>query len=69
MSHPVRVLPSGSSEPARLPPVETTLLELVQVLSEITDDDQEIALTVRSLIDEGRIRLTGNFAGQRLAIA
>lgn len=50
-------------------PVETTLLELVQVLGELTDDDREVVATVRDLIAQRRIRLTGNFAGKKLAVA
>ncbi len=69
MSHSASATAAPRSAPARLAPVETTLLELVQVLSEITEDEQEIAETVASLIDEGRVRLCGNFAGQRLALA
>ncbi len=49
-------------------PIETTLLELVQVLHELTHDDREIVATVISLIDDGKVRLTGNFAGQRLRV-
>ncbi len=50
-------------------PVETTLLELVQTLGELTDDDREVVDTVLELLRDGRVRLTGNFANQRLALA
>ncbi|MAE93139.1 MAG: hypothetical protein CL910_00620 [Deltaproteobacteria bacterium] len=50
-------------------PVETTLLELVQVLGELTDDDREVVAAVRDLLAERRVRLTGNFAGENLAVA
>ena len=50
-------------------PVETTLLELVQVLSELTDDDREVVAAISSLLEEGRVRLTGNFAGGFIAEA
>ena len=50
-------------------PGETTLLELVQVLSELTDDDREVVATISSLLEEGRVRLTGNFAGCFIAVA
>lgn len=69
MSHPLPATPAPRSAGTRIAPVETTLLELVQVLGEITEDEREIAETVASLIDEGRVRLCGNFAGQRLALA
>lgn len=50
-------------------PIETTLLELVQTLGELTDDDREIVEAVLALLRDGRVRLTGNFANQRLALA
>ncbi|MBW2242452.1 MAG: hypothetical protein JRH01_10735 [Deltaproteobacteria bacterium] len=50
-------------------PVETTLLELVQTLGDLTDDDREIVEVVLELLREDRVRLTGNFAGQRLVLA
>jgi hypothetical protein len=42
---------------------EVTLLELVQAVSEVTDDDREVVATVRHLIRSGRVRLCGNFRG------
>lgn len=51
------------------PPVDTTLLELVQTLGELTDDDREVVEAVLALLRDGRVRLTGNFANQRLALA
>lgn len=50
-------------------PVETTLLELVQALGELTDDDREVVETVVDLLRTGRVRLIGTFRGQRIAIA
>jgi hypothetical protein len=49
--------------------VETTLLELVQTLGELTHDDREVVATVIEMLRSGRVRLTGNFRGQRIAIA
>ncbi|MEN8159441.1 MAG: hypothetical protein ABFS41_05130 [Myxococcota bacterium] len=49
--------------------VETTLLELVQMVGELTEDDREVVATVIELLHSGRVRLVGNFRGQRLAIA
>ena len=49
--------------------VETTLLELVQTVGEITDDDREVVQTVVELLRTGRVRLIGNFRHQRLAEA
>jgi hypothetical protein len=46
-------------------PQVTTLLELVRVLGEITDDDREVVATVLSLLRSGQVRLCGNFRGAR----
>ena len=43
--------------------VETTLLELVQAVSEVADDDREVVATVMHLLRSGRVRLVGNFRG------
>ncbi|MGH0029512.1 MAG: hypothetical protein ACQGVC_06960 [Myxococcota bacterium] len=42
-------------------PRETTLLEVVRVLSEITTDEREIVATVLWMLRSGRIKLCGNF--------
>jgi hypothetical protein len=42
----------------------TTLLELVQAVCEVTTDDREVVATVRHMIRNGRVRLTGNFRGR-----
>lgn len=44
--------------------VETTLLELVRAVSDVTDDDREVVATVMHLLRSGRVRLVGNFRGQ-----
>lgn len=49
--------------------VQTTLLELVQTVGELTEDDREVVETVVRLLRTGRVRLVGNFRGQRLAEA
>jgi hypothetical protein len=49
--------------------VETTLLELVTTLGELTDDDREVVTTVVELLRSGRVRLVGNFRGQKIALA
>ncbi|HEU4430747.1 MAG TPA: hypothetical protein VFT98_18445 [Myxococcota bacterium] len=49
--------------------VETTLLELVTTLGELTDDDREVVSSVIELLRSGRVRLIGNFRGQKLALA
>ncbi|MCP3984191.1 MAG: hypothetical protein GY723_07365 [bacterium] len=59
----------GFDQGADSRPVETTLLELVQTLGDLTDDDREVVEVVLELLREDRVRLTGNFAGQRLVLA
>ena len=43
--------------------IETTLLELVRAVSDVTDDDREVVATVSHLLRSGRVRLVGNFRG------
>lgn len=62
-THPV-------SQPARHDEVvETTLLELVQTIGELTQDDREVVTIVIEMLRAGRVRLIGNFRGQRIALA
>ena len=49
--------------------IETTLLELVQTIGELTEDDREVVATVIEMLHSGRVRLIGNFRGQRIALA
>ena len=44
-------------------PPECTLLDLVRVLYEITDDDREVVATVLHMLHNGSVRLRGNFRG------
>ncbi len=41
----------------------TTLLDLVRVIGEVTDDDREIVATVLHMLRTGRVRLSGSFRG------
>ena len=41
----------------------TTLLDLVQAASEYAATDAEVVAIVATLINSGRVRLCGNFAG------
>lgn len=41
--------------------VNTTLLELVRTIGEITDDETEIVATVIHLLRAGTVKLTGSF--------
>jgi hypothetical protein len=58
-----------SSEITSLPAVETTLLELVRAVSEITSDDREVVATVMEMLRSGRVRLCGSFRGSNLDAA
>ena len=57
------------SEPHKDEVVETTLLELVQTIGELTADDREVVAAVIEMLQNGRVRLIGNFRGQRIALA
>lgn len=59
----------GVAEVGADPVVETTLLELVTTLGELTEDDREVVTTVVELLRSGRVRLIGNFRGQKIALA
>ena len=52
-----------------LPVVETTLLELVRVVSEVTEDDREVVATVLEMLRSGRVRLCGTLHDERLDAA
>jgi hypothetical protein len=45
-----------------------TLLELVQVVNESARTDEEVVATVAYLINSGRVRLCGTFAGAKIAV-
>ena len=49
--------------------IDTTLLELVEVIAEETNDDREIVATVLHLLRSGRVRLIGSFRGHRVDAA
>jgi hypothetical protein len=42
-------------------PIESTLLDLVRSVAEVTADDREVVATVRHMILSGRVRLCGIF--------
>jgi hypothetical protein len=52
-------LPEGAD------PVDTTLLDLVQAVSQETEDEREVVATVLHLLRTGRARLVGSFRGFR----
>ncbi|HXJ37392.1 MAG TPA: hypothetical protein VMS22_25470 [Candidatus Eisenbacteria bacterium] len=43
--------------------IDTTLLDLVWSVREVTSDDREVVVAVRALLRSGRIRLRGAFRG------
>ena len=47
---------------------ECTLLELIQVVSEAARNDDEVVATVAYLVNSGRVRLCGTFAGAKVAL-
>ena len=47
---------------------ECTLLELVKRVNEVTDDDNEVVAAVVHLVNSGRVRLRGTFAGAKIKL-
>lgn len=47
-------------------PVTCTLAELIQCVGAYTDSDREVAATVAHLVNSGRVRLRGIFAGAKV---
>lgn len=51
---------------ANLPPIRTSLIELIEELSNLTNDDSLVVAAVRSIFDSYRVRLSGSAAPIRL---
>jgi hypothetical protein len=49
--------------------VTCTLLELIQSVGSFTDNDREVAVVVAHLVNSGRVRLRGNFAGAKIKLS
>ena len=47
-------------------PIECTLLDLLQCVNNVTATDQEATAVVVWLINNGRVRLRGTFAGAKI---
>lgn len=47
---------------------ECTLLELVQQVSELSLTDEQVVTVVTHLVNSGRVRLCGNFAGAKISL-
>jgi len=45
-----------------------TLLDVVNTVSEFSETDEELLATVTYLVNSGKVRLCGNFAGSRIEI-
>ena len=50
-------------------PRRSTLLDLVQAVTAYANSDTEIVATVAYLINTGRVRLCGTFAGARIDLS
>ncbi len=55
-------VPHADSEEGR----QFTLLELVRVISEVTEDEEEIVATVLHMLRSGSVRLCGNFRDESI---
>jgi hypothetical protein len=47
---------------------ECTLLELVKRVNEVTNDDHEVVAAIVTLVNSGRVRLRGTFAGAKITL-
>ena len=48
---------------------QTTLLDLVQTVNAFAASEAEVVATVAYLINSGKVRLCGNFAGAKIDLA
>jgi len=48
---------------------KTTLLDLVQTVSQFAKDDTETGMVVAHMINSGRVQLCGTFAGAKISYA
>lgn len=63
VQYATRALATSTASPRQHPSADTTLLELVQTLSEITEDEGEIVATALHMLRSGSVQLTGGFQG------
>jgi hypothetical protein len=49
-------------------PLHVTLLELVEAVSDVTDNDAEVVATVIHMLENGRVCLDGNFRNAPVSI-
>jgi hypothetical protein len=57
----IAVKPEYLVTPSEL--TQTTLLELVQAVSEVVEDEGEVVATIVDMLESGRARLVGSFRG------
>jgi hypothetical protein len=50
-------------------PKTCTLAELLQSVNTFTEDDREVAVIVAHLVNSGKVRLRGNFAGVKIRLS
>jgi hypothetical protein len=60
------VIMYGQSEVDMETQAQLTLLDLIEVVGEVTDSEAEIVSVVAHLVNSGRVRLIGNFRGARI---
>jgi uncharacterized membrane protein len=51
---------------ARKTTIQSTMLDLVHAVSLSAKDEAEVVATVAHLVNSGRVRLCGNFAGAKI---
>lgn len=49
-------------------PLRVTLLQLVEAVSDVADNEDEVVATVMYMIERGSVRLCGNFRDSRLSV-
>lgn len=57
--HEIQTNPSDEPQPV-------TLLELIEAVSEVSENEQEVLATVTYMLNSGRIRLSGSFRNTSL---
>ena len=59
----MKALSESTLQPGPHASVDTTLLELLRTLGEVTTDESEIVATALHMLRSGSVRLTGSFQG------
>jgi hypothetical protein len=57
--------PAPRCQPSRL---DTTLLDLVWAVNQVTEDEQLVVATVMHLVNSGQARLIGTFKGTQVIV-